>query len=122
MQPQLHQDVTGLLKAWGAGDACALEALIPLVEKELHRIARHYMASRHAGQTLQTTALVNEAYLHLIDAQHVSFHDRSHFLAACCKIMRRILMDRARARNTAKRGGEVRKVPLEEPWAASPEP
>jgi RNA polymerase sigma-70 factor, ECF subfamily len=122
MQPQPGGDITGLLKAWGAGDACALEALVPLLEKELHRIARHYMADPHAGHTLQTTALVNEAYLRLIDSRRTGFHDRSHFLAACSRIMRSILVDRARARNAAKRGGDARNVPLEEAWVASPEP
>lgn len=122
MQPQPGPDVTGLLQAWRAGDNCALEALIPLLEKELRRIARHHMAAQRPDHTLQTTALVNEAYLRLIDAKRASWHDRSHFLAACSQIMRRILVDHARGRQAAKRGGGAWMVPLEEAWVVSPEP
>jgi RNA polymerase sigma factor (TIGR02999 family) len=93
-----------------------------LLDRELHRIAKHYMAGQPAGHTLQTTALVNEAYLHLIDAKRASWLDRSHFLAACSQIMRRILVDHARGRQAAKRGGGARVVPLEEAWVAAREP
>jgi RNA polymerase sigma-70 factor (ECF subfamily) len=122
MQPQLGGDVTGLLHAWRGGDQAALDNLIPLLERELHRIAKHYMAAQPPGHTLQTTALVNEAYLRLIDAQRLSWHDRSHFLAVCSQIMRHVLVDHARARQAAKRGGSAEAAPLEEAWVASPEP
>jgi RNA polymerase sigma factor (TIGR02999 family) len=114
--------VTDLLLAWREGDQNAFDGLIPLLERELHRIARHYMAAQPVGHTLQTTALVNEAYLKLVDARRVGWLDRSHFLAACSQIMRRILVDHARARHTAKRGGGIRVAPLEESWVVSPEP
>lgn len=122
MQPQPGHDITGLLLAWRGGDRRALEGLIPLLDKELHRIAKHYMAAQPVGHTLQTTALVNEAYLHLIDAKRANWRDRSHFLAACSAIMRRILVDHARGRQAVKRGGGARMVPLEEAWVVSPEP
>ena len=122
MQPQPGHDVTGMLLAWRAGDRHALEELIPLLDRELHRIAKHYMAAQPAGHTLQTTALLNEAYLHLIDGQRTNWHDRSHFLAVCSKTMRRILVDHARGRQAAKRGGGAHVAPLEEAWGASPEP
>jgi RNA polymerase sigma-70 factor (ECF subfamily) len=115
-------DITGLLLAWRGGDRRAIEELIPLLERELHRIARHYMAAQPEGHTLQATALVNEAYLRLVDARRVSWHDRSHFLAACSQIMRRILVDHARGRQAAKRGGGAPVVALEEAWVASPQP
>lgn len=115
-------DVTGLLQAYRAGDRCALDDLVPLLNRELHRIARHQMAAQPAGHTLQTTALVNEAYLHLVDAQRASWLDRSHFIAACSQIMRRILVDHARSRQAAKRGGGVALASLEEAWVASVEP
>ena len=122
MQPEVGGDVTGLLQAWRGGDQAALDNLIPLLERELHRIAKHYMAAQPPGHTLQTTALVNEAYLRLIDAQRLSWHDRSHFLAVCSRIMRHVLVDHARARQAAKRGGAAGAAPLEEAWVASPEP
>ena len=105
MQPQPGHDVTGLLHAWRPGDAGALDLLIPLLQKELHQIARHHRAAQRRGHTLQTTALLHEAYLRLVDAKRAEWHDRSHFLAACSQIMRRILVDHARARRAAKRGG-----------------
>ena len=86
MQPQAGHDVTALLLAWRGGDRRALEDLIPLLERELHRIAKHHMAAQPPGHTLQTTALLNEAYLRLIDAKRASWHDRTHFLAACSAI------------------------------------
>ncbi len=119
--PTAH-DVTGLLLAWRGGDGRALEGLIPLLDRELHRIAKHHMAGQPAGHTLQTTALVNEAFLHLIEARRASWLDRSHFLAACSQIMRRILVDHARRRQAAKRGGGACVVPLEEAWVVSQEP
>jgi len=121
MEPQAGGEVTCLLQAWRGGDRSALDDLIPLLEKELHKIAGHYMAAQRPGHTLQTTALVNEAYLRLINAQRLSWRDRSHFLAVCSQIMRHVLVDHERARQAAKRGGSGQKVPLEEAWVASPE-
>jgi len=122
MQQQRTHDITGLLQAWSLGDVSARELLIPLLQKELHRIARHHMAAQSPGHTLQTTALVNEAYLRLVDAKRVGWQDRSHFLSACSQIMRHILVDHARARKTTKRGSGVATLPLEEPCVVSPEP
>src|SRR2546427_12241994 len=93
-----REEVTGLLQAWSDGDQSALEKLIPLVYAELHRLARRYMGREHVGHTLQTSALVNEAYLRLVDTPGVSWQNRAHFFAVSAKIMRRILVDFARAR------------------------
>ena len=114
--------VTVLLKAWSAGDAGALEALLPLVEAELRRLARAYMARERVGHTLQTTALVNEAYLRLVDAQHVDWQDRAHFLGIAARLMRRVLVDHARRRDGKKRGAGVPKVELDEAMAIVPAP
>ena len=108
------QEVTQLLKAWSQGDQAAFERLMPLVYEELRRVARRYMGRERAGHTLQTTALVNEAYLRLIDASQVEWQNRAHFFAISAQLMRRILVDYARAHNYAKRGGEAHHVPLEE--------
>jgi len=97
--------ITGLLRAWAAGDAAALDRLTPLVYPELRRLARHYMRREASGNTLQTTALVHEAYLRLVDALGVDWQDRAHFFAVSAQMMRRILVDAARARGSAKRGG-----------------
>jgi RNA polymerase sigma-70 factor, ECF subfamily len=123
-EDQRGEDVTGLLRAWRAGDRRALEDLVPLLDRELHRIAKRQMASQPADHTLQTTALVNEAYLRLIDAKRASWQDRSHFIAACSQIMRRILVDHARRRQAAKRGGGILVASLEnaEAWVTSVEP
>jgi RNA polymerase sigma-70 factor, ECF subfamily len=107
------RELTQLLRAWGEGDECALERLTPLVYEELRRTAKRYMAHERPGHTLQTTALVNEVYLRLIDSVRTSWQDRAHFFAACAKMMRRILVDWARSRRAAKRGGEVRPLELE---------
>ena len=107
-------EVTELLRAWGAGDQQALHRLTPLVYQELRRIARRYMARERPNHTLQATALVNEAYLRLIDAKGVSWHDRAHFYAVSARAMRRILIDLARARRYQKRGGGEERVTLEE--------
>jgi len=122
VSPDAPREVTGLLLAWAGGDKASLDRLIPLVQNELHDIAHRYMRREAAGHTLQTTALVNEAYLRLIDARRLSWHDRSHFLAVCSQIMRHVLVDHARARQAAKRGGAAKAAPLEEAWVASPEP
>jgi RNA polymerase sigma-70 factor (ECF subfamily) len=119
---QRADDITGLLQAWGAGDRRALDDLVPLVKGELQKIARRQMAAQPPGHTLQTTALVNEAYLRLIDSSRASWQDRSHFIAACAQIMRRILVDHARGRQAAKRGGGLVPESLEEAWVASVEP
>ena len=105
MAPLDSADITGLLKAWGQGDQGALEQLMPLVYAQLRAQARRYMRSEHTGVTMQSTALVHEAYLRLINAQDVDWHDRVHFFALSAQIMRRILVDAARARAAAKRGG-----------------
>jgi RNA polymerase sigma factor (TIGR02999 family) len=122
MEGEAEHPVTRLLEAWSGGDRAALELLIPLLEKELHRIAKRHMAKERPGHTLQTTALVNEAYLRLIDAKKVSWHDRAHFLAVCAQIMRRILVDHARGHHSAKRGGGAQFLTLDEALAVSPEP
>lgn len=113
--------VTGLLLAWGKGDAAALERLIPEVERELHRIARRCMAGERAGHSLQATALVNEAYLRLIDVQHVNWQDRAHFLAMSARLMRRILVDRARSKRYQKRGGGALRVTFDDALAVTDE-
>jgi RNA polymerase sigma factor (TIGR02999 family) len=107
-------EVTGLLLAWRAGDASALERLIPLVHAELRRIARNFMRKERAGHSLQTSALVNEAYLRLIDAHNVDWQNRAHFFAISASLMRRILVDFARARHNLKRGGQAKQVSLDD--------
>src|SRR5580765_1218031 len=110
-----QQQVTQLLLDWSDGDQEALNRLIPLVYHELKRLARHYMRRERAGHTLQTSALVNEAYIHLVDYKRMRFKDRAHFLAVAAQAMRRVLVDHARSRDSAKRGGgEARKVSLDE--------
>jgi RNA polymerase sigma factor (TIGR02999 family) len=106
--------VTQLLQAWGAGDEGALEQLMPLVYNELHRLAQRYMASEQTGHPLQTTALVHEVYLRLVDVQNVDWQNRAHFYALCARLMRRILIDFARSRNYQKRGGQFAHIELEE--------
>ncbi len=106
--------MTGLLLAWRAGDASALERLIPLVHAELRRIAHRFMRKERAGHSLQTSALVNEAYLRLIDAHNVDWQNRAHFFAISASLMRRILVDFARARQKLKRGGQAQQVSLDE--------
>jgi len=102
-------DVTGLLLAWRGGDEDALSRLIPAIERELHRIARRCMAGERVGYSFQATALVNEAYLRLIDVRQMDWQNRAHFLAMAARVMRRILVDAARARRYQKRsGGDVR--------------
>ena len=101
-----------MLRTWRSGDETAFDRLIPLVERELHRIARRCMAGERAGHTLQPTALVNEAYLRLVDLQDVDWQDRAHFLAMVARLMRRILVDAARAKRYQKRGGGAIKVTL----------
>ena len=114
-------EVTQLLKAWSNGDSEALERLTLLVENELHRLAHRCMAREKPGHTLQTTALVNEVYLRLIDADTVNYQDRAHFFAISARMMRRVLTDFARSRNYQKRGGGASQVTLDEGLALSPE-
>jgi RNA polymerase sigma-70 factor, ECF subfamily len=116
-----HQ-VTGLLIAWSHGDKQALDKLVPLVNEELRRLAHHYMRRERPGHTLQTTALVNEAYLRLVDQREVHWHDRSHFFAVAAQVMRHILVDYARTSRRAKRGGDAHKTSLEDVAVVSPVP
>ena len=113
--------VTALLLKWQGGDEAALERLVPLVYQELHRIARGCMAGERVGHSLQATALVNEAYLRLIDAKDVAWQDRAHFLAVAARAMRRILVDHARARQAGKRGGHEARVTFDEALAVTNE-
>jgi RNA polymerase sigma factor (TIGR02999 family) len=103
-------EITVLLKEWGRGDETALERLTPLVHNELRRLARRYMRQERGGHTLQGTALVNEAYLRLVDVTGVDWQDRAHFFAVSAKIMRRILVDAARTRAAEKRGGRAERL------------
>ena len=114
--------ITELLRAWGDGDDGALEQLTPLVEAELRRQARAYMRRERRGHTLQTTALVNEAFLRLTDARQVRWQDRAHFLALSARLMRRVLVDHARSRGYRKRVGGAERVTLHEELVTSPEP
>jgi len=109
-----QQEVTQLLGAWGCGDEGALEKLIPLVQPELHRLAHHYMSRERAGHTLQTTALLDEAYLLLVDNTKPLWQSRTHFVAAAAQLMRRIMVDHARERHALKRGGGALRVSLDE--------
>lgn len=114
------QPITQLLLDWGAGDDAALEELIPLVYQELRRLARGYMRGERPSHTLQTTALVNEAYLRLVDSRKVRWQNRTQFFAISAQLMRRILVDFARSRRYQKRGGGAQKVPLNEESIISP--
>src|SRR5438128_6939233 len=107
-------ETTQLLRAWASGDSGALEQLTPRVYDELRRIAGHFMRDERPGRTIQTTALVHEAYLKLIDVKNVDWQHRAHFFAISAQIMRRILLDRARRRVAAKRGGAMPRVNLDE--------
>jgi RNA polymerase sigma factor (TIGR02999 family) len=111
-----------LLLQWGQGDQGALDRLIPLVHEELHRIARRCMAGEHVGHSLQATALVNEAFVRLVDGKAVQWHDRAHFLAVSARVMRRILVDHARAKQYQKRGGNAARVSFEEALVVTTEP
>jgi RNA polymerase sigma factor (TIGR02999 family) len=114
-------EVTGLLRAWSGGDETALDRLTDHVYGELRLIARRYMRNQRAGNTLQTTALVNEAYLRLIDVKNIDWQQRAQFFALCAQIMRRILVDAARARGSHKRGGGAVKVNIDETPVLAPE-
>lgn len=114
MPPPTREDVTQLLRAWSDGQEEALEKLMPLVYDELRRLARHYMRRERPGHILQTSALVNEAYLRLIDASQVNWQNRAHFFAISAQVMRRILADFARTQQSQKRGAGVSPVTLDE--------
>lgn len=114
-------EVTQLLLAWSSGDESALNELMPIVYQELHRLAHFHLAKERKGHTLQTTALVNEAYLKLIDQKKVQWQNRSHFFAIAATVMRRILVDYARSRQYAKRLNGVSALPLNEALIVSPE-
>ena len=110
--------VTQLLRAWSGGDQTALEALVPLVEAELRRLARIYMARERRNHTLQATALVNEAFLRLNGAQTIDWQDRAHFMGIAARLMRRVLVDHARERGMQKRGAGAAPVSLDE-WTGA---
>ena len=120
-QPPRQHEITELLAEWRDGNQSALDELYPLVYNELHRLARRYMSRERKGHTLQTTALINEAYVRLVDQKNVQWANRSHFFAISAQIMRRILIDHARRYGYAKRGGGAKQVSLEEVAAIVPE-
>ena len=120
MAENCPKDVTALLQNWRRGDERALDELMPLVYDELHRLAHRYMVRERADGTLQTSALVNEAYLRLIDARQVPWQNRVHFFAVSSNLMRRILVDFARKRGYKKRGGGAAKVAFDDALFASP--
>lgn len=103
-------EITVLLKAWAAGDRAALDRLMPVLYAEMHQLARRRMKRERPGNSLQTTALINEAYLRLVNVGDVDWSDRAHFFAVSAQLMRRILVDAARTRSAAKRGGQARKI------------
>ena len=115
------EGVTGLLLAWNDGDESALEKLVPLVYQELHRLAKRQMQRERSDHNLQTTALINEAYLRLVDLRNVQWQNRAHFFALCARLMRRILVDFARSRHYAKRGGGRQPISLNESLVVSPQ-
>ena len=114
-------EVTGLLEAWSHGDQAALDKLIPLVYDELRQLAHRYMKRERAGHTLQTTALVNEAYARLVDQRNVQWQNRAHFFAVAAQVMRHILIDHARNQTRAKRGGDAQHISLDDAQTMSAE-
>ena len=118
----LPPDVTALLLAWGRGESTALDALLPLVHGELRQLARRHMRRERKNHTLQATALVNEAYLRLIDVKQVKWQNRAHFFAMAARMMRRILVDAARTKGSRKRGGGAQRVTLDDALIVSQEP
>jgi RNA polymerase sigma factor (TIGR02999 family) len=117
MESATHQ-VTKLLEKWSGGDEAALEQLMPLVHDELHRLAHQHMRRESPGHILQTSALINEAYLRLVSEPEIRFENRAHFFGIAARLMRRILVDDARKRKSAKRGGSMIQVPLDDASAA----
>ncbi len=122
MTRQSPQDVTQLLHAWRRGEREALDRLLPLVYAELHRCAHRYMIRERTGHILQTSALVNEVYLGLVDAGNIDWQDRAHFFAVAARLMRQILVHYARSRDAKKRGGKFRQISLAEVSICSPRP
>jgi len=120
-KPSEPQEVTRLLLAWNDGDEGALEKLVPVVYQELRRLAGRQMRRERPDHSLQVTALINEAYLRLVDLQNVQWQNRAHFFALCARLMRRILVDFARARHYAKRGGGAQAIPLDQSVVVSPQ-
>ena len=118
--PRQEHEITQLLAEWRDGNQAALDELYPLVYDELHRLARRYMSRERKGHTLQTTALINEAYVRLVDQRSVQWANRSHFFAISAQIMRRILIDHARRHAYAKRGGGAQQVSLDETATVAP--
>ena len=114
------EEITHLLLDWSRGDRAAFDELVPIVYGELRRLARHYMRGERGGHTLQTTALVNEAYLRLVDHENIQWQSRAHFFGVAAQAMRRVLVDHARSRGYAKRGGGAVKVTLEEGALVAP--
>jgi RNA polymerase sigma factor (TIGR02999 family) len=121
MAGRSQHEVTGLLRAWRSGDHAALDTLTALVYAELHRLAHHYLARERPGHILQTSALVNEAYVRLVDASRIDWQDRAHFFAVCARIMRQVLTRYARLRDARKRAGEAVRIEFSENLAPSPE-
>ena len=119
--PQLSETTT-LLRAWASGDRAALDQLTPRVYRELQRIASRFMLNESPGQTMQATALVHEAFLKLIEVDNVDWHHRAHFFAVAAQIMRHVLLDAARKRGAAKRGGDLRRLNLDEVPEVGAEP
>jgi len=121
MRSDTRMNITGLLQRWSEGDQAALAELTPLVYEELRRLARHHLAGERQEQTLTTTALVHEAWLRLVKVKDARWQDRAHFFALCAQLMRRILVDHARARLRARRGGGVHPVSLDQALLVSEE-
>lgn len=121
MNATTSHDVTQLLLKWTQGDEAALEQLMPLVYKELMRLARQHLRRERAGHTMQTTTLVHEAYLRLIDAGRVRWQDRAHFFAIAARLMRRVLVDDARKRGFQKRGPELTRISLDQVMVLAPQ-
>jgi len=115
-------NITQLLRAWSGGEQSALDQLVPLVYDDLHRLARRHISGERDDVSLQATALVNEAYLRLVDSKQATWNDRAHFFAVCAKVMRRILVDAARSRRALKRGAGLTVVELDEALVAAQEP
>jgi len=115
MSTSSSNEVTRLLVDWGNGNQAALDELLPVVYEELHRLAGRYMGRERQGHTLQASALINEAYLRLVDQKSVRWQNRAHFFGVAARLMRQILVDHARSRSRAKRGGDARMVTLTEP-------
>ena len=121
MNTYSQREFTQLLLAWHQGDQAALNQLIPLVYDELKRLARYYLRSEQTGHTMQTTALVNEVYLRLVDSSRVQWQSRAHFLSVAAQLMRRVLVDEARKRASRKRGGGIQRISLEASLLVEPE-